>query len=68
MTGSTVLHTDPLLTDKEAAAYLGVTRQTIWANVKRGIIPQPLKIGGITRFPQSEILGVVEAAKQQRAA
>ncbi|WP_107675411.1 AlpA family transcriptional regulator [Agrobacterium sp. LAD9] len=68
MTPSRIQPADPLLTDKEAAAYLGVARQTVWAHVKRGIIPQPVKLGGITRFPLSDILGAIEAAKQQRAA
>ncbi|MGO6982804.1 helix-turn-helix transcriptional regulator [Rhizobium leguminosarum] len=61
--------TDKLLTDKEVAKLLGgVSRATVWGNVKKGIIPKPIKLGGITRFPLSDILGVIETAKQQRAA
>lgn len=61
--------TEKLLTDKEVAKLLGgVSRATVWGNVKKGIIPKPIKLGGITRFPLSDILGVIEAAKQQRAA
>jgi predicted DNA-binding transcriptional regulator AlpA len=60
---------DQLLTDKEVAARLGFRcRATVWNHVKKGLIPRPLKLGGITRFPLSDILGVIEAAKQQRAA
>ncbi|WET74098.1 helix-turn-helix transcriptional regulator [Rhizobium croatiense] len=61
--------TEKLLTDKEVAKLLGgVSRATVWGNVKKGIIPKPIKLGGITRFPLSDILGVIETAKQQRAA
>ncbi|WP_439625951.1 helix-turn-helix transcriptional regulator [Shinella sp.] len=60
---------EKLLTDKEVAAHLGFRcRATVWNHVKKGLIPRPLKLGGITRFPLSDILGVIEAAKQQRAA
>jgi len=61
--------TDKLLTDKEVGELLGgVSRATVWGNVKKGIIPKPIKLGGITRFPLSDILGVIETAKQKRAA
>ncbi|MGO6875598.1 helix-turn-helix transcriptional regulator [Rhizobium ruizarguesonis] len=61
--------TEKLLTDKEVAELLGgVSRATVWGNVKKGIIPKPIKLGGITRFPLSDILGVIETAKQKRAA
>ncbi|MBX5008767.1 helix-turn-helix domain-containing protein [Rhizobium lentis] len=61
--------TEKLLTDKEVAELLGgVSRATVWGNVKKGIIPKPIKLGGITRFPLSDIIGVIETAKQQRAA
>jgi predicted DNA-binding transcriptional regulator AlpA len=61
--------TEKLLTDKEVGELLGgVSRATVWGNVKKGIIPKPIKLGGITRFPLSDILGVIETAKQQRAA
>lgn len=60
---------DRLLTDNEVASLLGFRcRATVWNHVKKGLIPRPLKLGGITRFPLSDILGVIEAAKQQRAA
>jgi predicted DNA-binding transcriptional regulator AlpA len=61
-------NSERLLTDREAGEYFGVSRQTVWTYVRKGIIPKPLTFGGITRFPLSDILGVIEAAKQQRAA
>jgi len=36
---------EKLLRDKDAAALLAVARGRIWYLVKRGIIPQPTRIG-----------------------
>jgi len=59
---------DPLLTVKEAASVLGVSRVTFWRRVKDGTIPQAIAIGGLRRWPRSEILNVIERAKAQRGA
>ncbi|MDO9416202.1 helix-turn-helix transcriptional regulator [Pararhizobium sp.] len=59
---------DPLLTVKESAEALTVSIPTFYRLLKRGSIPQPVHIGRHPRWPQSEILGVIEAAKLQRAA
>lgn len=59
---------DPLLTDKESAAILRVGVSTFRRYVARGLIRGPLKLGGISRWPQSEIEAVIEAAKAQRDA
>ncbi|WP_333631540.1 helix-turn-helix transcriptional regulator [Agrobacterium cavarae] len=57
-----------LLTDKEVGALLGISRASVWNRVKDGTIQKPLKFGRSSRFPQSDILGSIDAAKQQRAA
>lgn len=58
---------ETLLTDVEVGAMLGgVSRTTVWNHVKRGIIPAPIKLGGISRWPMSEINAVIEKAKEQR--
>jgi excisionase family DNA binding protein len=58
---------DPLLTDKEVAQLLGgVSRPTVWRHAADGTIPKPVKIGGLSRWPRSEILAVVERAKAAR--
>jgi predicted DNA-binding transcriptional regulator AlpA len=57
---------DPLLTDKEAAKVLSVSTASFHRRVADGTIPRPLKIGGTSRWPRSEILGVIEAAKAAR--
>lgn len=55
-----------LLREKDACTILGISRATLWRRVKDGTIPQPVKIGGATRFPSSEILHVIEVAMAQR--
>jgi predicted DNA-binding transcriptional regulator AlpA len=59
-------NTDPLLTDKEAAKILGVCVATFWRWNRVGIAPTPVKLGGITRWPRSEILALIEKAKTDR--
>lgn len=62
----TYAHHDPLLTDKEAARVLGISTPTFWRWKKDGTIPQPVKLGGLSRWPRSEILDVIEKAKAAR--
>ncbi|VDS07167.1 Helix-turn-helix domain protein [Paracoccus haematequi] len=57
---------DPLLKDKEAAPLLGISVPTFWRRVADGTIPKPVKLGSTSRWPQSEILEVIERAKAAR--
>ena len=57
---------DPLFRDGDAAELLGCSKATFWRRVADGTIPRPLKIGGMSRWPASEIVAVIEAAKDQR--
>lgn len=57
---------DPLLTAREAAPLLGMSLPTFWRRVADGTIPKPLKLGVLSRWPKSEILAVIEAAKAAR--
>lgn len=59
---------DPLLTDKEVAEIFKVHRATIWRRVADGTLPKPIRFGDISRFPQSEIIAALDAAKLRRAA
>lgn len=61
-------HDDPLLRDREAALTLGVSVPTFWRRVKDGTVPKPIKLGGSSRWPKSEILKVIEQAKAARYA
>lgn len=58
--------TDPLLDARESAALLDVSVPTYWRRVKDGTVKPPIKIGALSRWPRSEILGVIEAAKARR--
>ncbi|WP_010137903.1 helix-turn-helix transcriptional regulator [Oceanicola sp. S124] len=60
--------TDPLLTVRESASLLQVSVPTFHRRVADGTIPKPLKLGALSRWPQSEILQVIENAKAARAA
>lgn len=60
-------HADPLIRDSDAAVLLGCSKATFWRRVSDGTIPRPVKIGGMSRWPQSEIVAVIEAAKARRA-
>ena len=59
---------DPLLTDKEAAKLLNVSVASLWRRVQDQSIKRPIKIGMLSRFPQSDIVAFIERAKTSRAA
>lgn len=56
-----------LIQDREAAEMLGCSRATIWRRVNDGTIPQPVRFGGLTRWPRDEIEAVIELVKAKRA-
>lgn len=58
--------TEPLITAPEFAAGLNVSLPTFWRRVADGTCPKPLKIGGLSRWPKSDLFDVVEAAKAAR--
>lgn len=60
--------TDPLLTAKEAAAFLQCSVPTFWRWGATGKVPKPIKLGALSRWPQSEILDLIEKAKAARHA
>ncbi len=57
---------DPLLTASEGAALIQVSVPTFWRWVSKRILPKPVKLGGMSRWPQSELLAVIEKAKAAR--
>jgi predicted DNA-binding transcriptional regulator AlpA len=57
---------DPLLTAREGAAELQISEPTFWRWVANGILPKPVKLGGTSRWPRSEIIEVIERAKAKR--
>lgn len=58
---------DPLLTVREAAALLQLSVPTFWRRVADRTVPRPLKLGGLSRWPRSEVLAVIDKAKAARA-
>jgi len=38
------------VSDRQLAERLGVSRASIWRYVSRGLIPEPDRFGGVTRF------------------
>lgn len=60
--------TDALLTAKEVGAMLRISQASLYRRMADGTIPKPLKLGGLSRWPESEILAAVKAAGERRAA
>ena len=58
--------TDPLLTARESAGFLQISIPTFWRRVADGTVPKAVRLGGLSRWPQSEIAGVIERAKANR--
>lgn len=46
----------------EVAAHFNVSRTTIWRWVKSGVLPKPVKLGGLVRWRRDEIEAVTAAA------
>ena len=59
--------TDPLLTANEVVSFLRISRPTFYRRIADGTIPQPVKIGALSRWPRSEIVRSIENAKAARA-
>ncbi|MEL6639965.1 MAG: helix-turn-helix domain-containing protein [Pseudomonadota bacterium] len=59
---------DRLVSVRDTAAMLGCSVATVWRKVSEGSFPQPMKIGGMTRWSETELLGFIDDAKQTREA
>jgi excisionase family DNA binding protein len=57
---------DPLLTVREGSKLLQISVPTFWRWVGKGLLPKAVKLGGLSRWPKSELLAFVEHAKAQR--
>lgn len=64
----TTQYPDRLLRDYEAAAVLGRSRSMFRREVREGRLPPPLRDGNMSRWRQSEILGVIERLTAERDA
>ena len=61
--GAPLAGADPLLTDRQVAEIMSCGRSTIWRWAAEGTIPQPLKIGGVSRWRKSSIMALIEKAE-----
>lgn len=57
-----------LMADHTAAAFLGISRATLWRRVKDGTLPQPVKIGAATRWKRDELIAAIERLATSSAA
>lgn len=56
------MHEKQLLTVREVAALLGLGVSSVWRNVKRGTLPEPVRIGGATRWRRADLAALIERA------
>ena len=68
MTAEHAIDASLLLTVQQVAKLLQVSPRSVWRLRSAGEIPEPVKIGGMSRWPRSEISAVIERAKAERAA
>lgn len=59
--------TDKLLTAREVGAILRISQASIYRRLADGTLPKPMKVGRLIRWPESEIIASVKAAKERRA-
>ncbi len=57
---------DLLLSARESATRLSISLPTFWRRVADGTVPKPLKIGSLSRWPQTDIEAVIAAARDRR--
>lgn len=55
-----------LLTVQETATMMGLSVSSIWRRVSDGTLPEPIRIGGATRWVRDELLEVISAAQAKR--
>ena len=56
-----------LVTAEEAARMLSIGRSTFWRNVSTGVFPQPVRIGGLTRWRVADLVRMVDVGAQAMA-
>lgn len=66
--GSTPVAPDPLLSAREVASFLGISRSTLWNWASEGVIPRPMKLGHLSRWRQSTIERVIDKAEAEAQA
>ena len=57
-----------LIRPRVLAGQLGIGRSTLWRWVQQGILPRPIRIGGIAGWRPEDIEAVIEQLRQNRNA
>lgn len=55
-----------LLSVRETARLLGVSVSSVWRRTKDGTLPEPIRIGGLTRYRREEVLAALDRAGHRR--
>jgi prophage regulatory protein len=55
-----------LIRPRVLASQLGIGRSTLWRWVQQGILPRPIRIGGIAGWRPEDIEAVIEQLRQKR--
>lgn len=58
--------TERLIRDTDGAEILGCSKATFWRLVGKGDIPQPIKIGGMSRWKVSDVQALIARASEAR--
>jgi excisionase family DNA binding protein len=59
-------YTEKLISIRVAAQRLDLSVRAVYRLIARGEIPRPIKVGGATRFFESDIANYFESLKSQR--
>lgn len=57
---------EKLIPIKIVASRLGLSTRAVYRLIARGDFPPPVKVGGATRFYESDLNGYLESLKQKR--
>ena len=57
-----------LLTAAECCNRLDISKSTWWGWVSRGVAPKPIKLGGKSRWPESDLIQMLADAFADREA
>ena len=55
-----------LVSDRQLAKMLSVSRATIWRRVADGTLPRPVRVGGATRWRLEEIEATIARLSENR--
>lgn len=59
---------DPMLNVAEVAAMFNCSEPTVWRHSRTGVLPKPIKLGGMCRWLLSELEEVKAAKMAERIA